>query len=433
MVNRGEAGKLPDWIGFVVATACLVTFCAVTVGTDLALGQIDRAIDRGWLPLGLTFVVTFWILASWLPPARLSRAMRVAVLLPGAHAIVIGLAWPAWTALARFVSDPSAASVLVTEFPIVRAVAATLCTFAAFALVVARGRSGEWLHGFVMLALSELLLLGLWLPVSCVLWTGGYGSWWTNVEPIIADVTPRVVWTIAPPTLLALAFTTLALRRPRQLLEQRRVVVLFVVIAFVIAVVTRLGASARVLVLYSNLLPLLFAAMIVAVVALIGFGTALAVRGLRVQRAFSKRSHLDGVIVADDSAPAFGFEITSWLRGPRTVQRPFAVSTSAGTVPVRGAHLVATLPAATSQLHVGECVAVLRPGDRVTIAGHGEAAGDPFRTSAAPLAGEIHVAPVERTSGAFAHVALALWRPCVAYLLIVVAVAIPALVALGAT
>jgi hypothetical protein len=418
----------------VVLAACVVTFAAVTVGTQLALGQIHHGVDRGWLPLGLTFVVAFWILASWLPPARFSRALRVAVLLPGAHAIVVALAWPAWTALSRFVDDPNAASALVTDFPIARVVVASLAAFAAFAMLVARKRSGEWLHGFIMLALSELLLLGLWLPVSCSLWPGGESDWWTSYEPIIAEVAPRVAWTVVPPTLAALAFTALALRRPRQLLQQRKLIGLGVAVAIVVAVASRLDPPARVMVLYSNVLPLLLAATVVAVCALILYGAALAVRSARLRRAFAAHKRSEGVIVRDgDDTPVLGFEITSWLRGPRTVQRGFAVSTPAGTIPISGAHLVASLPAETTQLRVGECIAVLRPGDRVAIAGHADAAGDPFRTSAAPLAGESYVAALDHQATGFAHVALAMWRPCIAYLLIVVAVALPALAALAAT
>jgi hypothetical protein len=163
------------------------------------------------------------------------------------------------------------------------------------------------------------------------------------------------------------------------------------------------------------------------------FGIALGVRQVVAHRAFARMKRVDGVIVEDGTEPALGFEITSWLRGPRTVQRSFAISTPAGTIPVSGAHLVAVLPAATTQLEVGECIAVLRPRDRVVIAGTGTATGAPFRSSAAPLAGELYVAAADRAAVGFSHVALAMWRPAVAYLLIVVAVAIPALAALAAT
>jgi hypothetical protein len=432
IVSRKSPGKLDDWICFVVGAACLVTFLAVTIGVDLVFHEIDRAVDRGWVPYGLVFIVAFCVLAAWLPPAKLSRALRVAVMLPAVHALVLALAWPAWQTLSRFVTDRSTASPLVTAFPIALVAGIATVAFIAFASLVARRRSGEWLHGFIMLALTELLLLGLWLPISCALWPGGEGDWWSLSGPILVDVASRAAFSVIPPTVVALAFTAFALRRPTQLLAMRRSVIAAVAGLLLLALAMRIGATPREMVLYSNLMPMLLTAMIVAIAALMFFGIALAIRNAAALRALRGLRRADGVITLDDDAPVLGFEITSWLRGPRIVQRPFAVSIARSTIPVRGAHLVAALPAATTQLRIGESYAVLRPGDRVTIAGHRDASGDPFRTSAAPLAGEIYVAPAERAGSGFTHVALAMWRPCVAYLLIVVAVALPALAALAA-
>jgi hypothetical protein len=445
MVNRKSPGELHDWITFVIMSACFVTFVAVTLGVDLVFNQIDRAVDRGWVPYGLTFVVAFCTIAAWLPPAKLSRALRVAVVLPGVHALVLALAWPAWHALSRFINDRSTTSELATHFPIALGAAATIVAFIVFACVVARRRSGEWLHGFVMLALTELMLLGMWLPISCSVWPGGEGEWWTSADPVVVDARSRVLLSIVPPTIVALGFTAFALRKPSQLLRARPAILAIVGAGYLFAFAVRLDASAREMVLYSNLLPILLTAMVVAIAALIIFGTALAIRSFAAQHAFKRKRRAEGVIVREldaavtprvvtrDDAPVFGFEITSWLRGPRVVQRSFAVSIAGATIPVNGAHLVAPLPAATTQLQIGESFAVLRPGDRVTIAGHARATGDPFRTSAAPLAGELFIAPAERGASSFAHVALAMWRPCVAYLLIVVAVALPALAALAAS
>jgi hypothetical protein len=432
-VTRNRAGQLAGWIGFVIAAACVVTFAAVTIGVDLVVRQIDRAVDRSWIQNGLTFVVAFGLLAAWLPPSRMSRALRLAVHLPALHAGVIALAWPAWTELARFVTDPALASPLATGFPLAAIVTATLAANAGFALLVARPRTGEWLHGFVMLALCELLVLGLWLPISCAAWPGGSEEWWAASEPVIASIASRVLLTAVPPLAVACAFTALGLRRPSALLALRGPIAYVVLTLLGLAVAVRLDASARVLVLYANLMPILLVAVFVAVLALVLYGAALAVREYRLARGLARRRRTTGLIVADDAEPAIGLEITSWLRGPRTLQRTFSVSTADGMLPVHGAHLVATLPLATTQLRVGEAIAVLRPGDHVTIAGYDAATGDPFRTSAAPIAGELFVAPVDAGSNLAAHVALAIWRPCVAYLLIVVAVAIPALAALSAS
>jgi hypothetical protein len=435
IVNRKTPGQLDTWIGYVVAGAAVVTFVAVTLGVDLVFGQIDRGVDRGWVPYGLTFITAFCILAAWLPPARLSRAIRVAVLLPGVHALVTALAWPAWDALSRFFNDRSAATELVTAFPLGTVIGCTLGGFLLFAIAVGRKRRGEWLHGFVMLALSELLLLGLWIPISCAIDPGGIDmpSWSWN-RPLVDDPLGRVLFTVIPPTVIACTYAAAGMIRPARLLENRKLTTWTVFAAFMIALAVRADASDRAMLMFSNLLPLLFAAMFVAIAALVLFGVALAARAVLAQRAFMRMRRSDGVIVADDDRePVAGFEITSWLRGPRIVQRAFAVNIAGGTIPVRGAHLIAALAPATTQLRTGEAFAVLQPGDRVAIAGHADAGGDPFRTSAAPLAGALFVAPADRASSGFTHVALAMWRPCVSYLLIVVAIALPALAALVAT
>ncbi|HEY5948987.1 MAG TPA: hypothetical protein VIV40_26025 [Kofleriaceae bacterium] len=433
IVNRKNPGQLDSWIGFVIASACFVTFMAVALGSNLVFDRIDRAVDRGWVPHGLIFITAFCVFVAWIPPARLSRTLRVAVLLPAVHALIVALAWPAWYALARFFNDRSAATALVTQFPIAAVAITTLAGFVLFALLVARRRSGEWLHGVTMLALSELLLLGLWVPISCALCPGGIEEWWTPEYPLVDDMLGRVLITVVPPTVIAVTFAAAGMIQPARLLRARRRIAGFVGVLFVVALITRLGASAREMVLYANLLPFVITAAVVAIASLMLFGAALGLRSYRAYSVFRKQRRSDGVIVDDDTAPALGFEITSWLRGPRIVQRPFAIAIAGATIPVRGAHLVAALPPATTQLKTGESYGVLRPGDRVMIAGHAAATGDPFRTSAAPLAGELFVAPAERSASGFTNVALAMWRPCVAYLLIVVAVAVPALAALAAT
>ena len=133
--------------------------------------------------------------------------------------------------------------------------------------------------------------------------------------------------------------------------------------------------------------------------------------------------------IADDGVAA-RVEIASWLRGPRTIVRAFAVATRHGDVLVPGGHLVAALDPATTLLARGESRASLRSGDRVVLAGFGDGRGDdahPFRASAAPVArGRVVIAragePLRPSIG------LALWRPSVAYLIVIVAIAIPALI-----
>jgi len=55
-----------------------------------------------------------------------------------------------------------------------------------------------------------------------------------------------------------------------------------------------------------------------------------------------------------------------------------------------------------------------------------------WRSRASPIADAMYVAPTSFDRVGFASAALVMWRPCVAYLLIVSAIALPALAALTA-
>lgn len=98
-----------------------------------------------------------------------------------------------------------------------------------------------------------------------------------------------------------------------------------------------------------------------------------------------------------------------------------------------GARVVAPTPLATTLLRTGEIVQTLKPGDRVALAGYGHAcSGEPFRATNAPIAGAagITAGRIHDTRYGFSSVGLDLWRPSVAYLLILVAVLLPGLAAL---
>jgi hypothetical protein len=429
---RQPAGKLAPWVVLVITVACAVTFIGVTLGAALLWDQLPSWADLGAFRHGLTFFISFWLLATALPQWQLARSLRVAVLLPVAHACVIACAWPVWRMVSPLALDQDSMTPFATAFPLGLAAAGGTLVLAAAAWLLARRRSGDWVHGFAMLALAELLLLGLWIPIACTSWPGGSADMWSRVEPLITNPGARLAFTLVPPSVLALAFTALALRRPAALQASRGGLDVGLVMLFIVAIFVRATASGRVLLLYSNFLPLLLAAALVAMVSLVALGGVTWWRTAATHRAFTSRERRGATVVEDGDEPVIGLEITSWLRGPRVVQRPFAVRTSIGTLPVRGAHLVAAIPPATTQLRTGESIEVLGPGQDVQIAGHGDAGGDPFRTSAVPLADAMYVAPASFANDGFASAALVMWRPCVAYLLIVSAIALPALAALAA-
>jgi hypothetical protein len=432
-LKRQAPGQLAGWVRSVILGAAIVTFVAVTLGAALVWDQLPSWIELGAFRHGLTFFVSFWLLATYLPQWTLARSLRVAVLLPIAHAIVIGCAWPVWCRLAPYALDADATTALAKEMPIVLATVGGAVGLAGFAALVARRRSGEWVHGFAMVALAELLLLGLWIPIACAAWPGGRAEYWSATHPLLAHAGAQMLFTLVPPTLAALAFTTVALRRPGTLHAARPTIVLSISLLLVIAILTRMMANSRMLLLYSNFLPVLLVATLVAICGLVALGAVTWARSARIFRAFSALDSHGGTVVDDGEPVAIGLEITSWLRGPRVVQRTFSVRTSVGTLPIRGAHLVAAIPPATTQLAMGESIAIVRAGDDVQVAGASDAGGDPFRTSAAPLADAMYVAPAALEPGGFASAALVMWRPCVAYLLIVCAIALPALAGLTAT
>src|SRR5262249_19721907 len=127
--------------------------------------------------------------------------------------------------------------------------------------------------------------------------------------------------------------------------------------------------------------------------------------------------------------PVATFEITIWLRGPRLVSRPFSVTTSSGELPAAGAEVLSHPPAATIPLAIGSTGASPSCGKPRTVAPRpAGAAGGPFRSADVGIVEMI--APIGSKPAAFAHVALVVWRPAVAYLAIVMAATLPGLVLL---
>jgi hypothetical protein len=227
-----------------------------------------------------------------------------------------------------------------------------------------------------------------------------------------------------PPFMAATAFTYVSLRR--EVFAAKPVLA----VLFIVALLVRATASAAAMVVYANFVPILLVAMLLAAGSLVAFALITVARGIRARRMFVARERMVGVVDRADAGPVIALEIASWLRAPRIIQRPFSIATSAGTIPVSGAELVAPLPPATTLLARGETLGVIHGGEPVVVAGHAPPGGDPFRTSAAPLSGELWIAPADVERAGLTSMTLALWRPAVGYLLIVTAVAAAGLAAL---
>ena len=393
---------------------------------------------RFWVCNGLALAFAVWIAVSYLPRWSLSRALRVAVLLPVAHAVLLAAAWIAWPIVSAHLPRLAETAPLVDALPMgwVALGAAVACL--GFGWLAAPRR--EWLHGTVMLALVMLLLVGLWLPIASAVYapprTSDHLYEWRHhdvVRASLAQIGPWAARMLIPPFVAALAFAIVALRRPALVQRHRSWVTGALYMTFGVALLTRLDPTYDAALIYINFVHVLLALSSVAIGALGLLAGSLVWRGMRGRRAVARDPRVQtGEVIADDGPVVAHVEITSWLRGPRTELRRFAVTTRAGAIPIPGgAELVAPLSPMTTHLATGESLEALRAGDRVIVAGLVEPPADhPFR-NAGLIAGThgVHVQRVDDTTGRFAHLALALWRPCMAYFTIAMTVALLGLVA----
>ena len=369
-------------------------------------------------------------------PGRTDRFVRVAVLLPLAQLAAMLVLWLLW-------SDkpvPHGYSLdrmpMLTKFSIGEALASVAIFAIASGALIAR--RAEAIHAVVMVSLATLLLAGLWLPIAARMW-------WGRIELAshVAFGPGVIAWVLAPPAIGGVLFTALAFRWPdllRRLTHTIHCVLVVLALSALLSYFDRADDAGHI---FDNFVHVVLAAATVAIgaLALLAASMVVADRWARHQLA---RATLTGVIA--DRAPVARIEIASWLRGPRATVGAFAVTTARGEVHVPGAALVASMPAGTTQLYRGESMPVLRGGDRVALTGFvdrhsttlaarsGEAGpcepdGDhPFRSSSAPLPeGTILVGkPGERPTPSIGY---ALWRPSLAYLAVLVGIAVPGLIA----
>lgn len=421
MMLRAGPGTLPVWSRWTIGIASIVTVVAIALGGALLSGELAwEQTASYWLREDLAFVTALVIVGCFGPPAKLSRFLRLAVLLPVIHAVLVVCVWRVWETAARQLAEHSDGRALAAWFPFWSVIGLACVGVVATSVLVARRR--EWLHALTTLTLSTLLLVGLWMPIVAAM-TGNDG-WWVGRGTLLPHAGRATMFVTLPPLITATVFTYVSLRRP---IWYAKVVVLSLL---GVAGLCRMGASAAAMVVYANFIPILLVAMLLAAGSLIALATVTVVRGIRTRRTFASRERIVGVVDHADAGPVISLEIASWLRAPRVIQRPFSIATSAGVIPVSGAELVAPLPAATTLLSRGETIGIIHGGDPIVVAGHARDAGDPFRSSAAPLSGELWIAPADVERDGLTSMTLAMWRPSVAYLLIITAVALPGLAAL---
>jgi hypothetical protein len=440
---RQPAGTLKLWVRVALGLACVATIVLPFAGARVLWSQGAEALHvPSWVfQNALAAFGAAGVFAAAFPRFAQSRYLRLALLLPIVHIATVAIAWPVWLAIANKIDTTVPRwYFLAVDIPMSAIIAGELVIVAIAAWCITRRRRDAGAsHAFIMIALVDLLLLGLWLPL--VAWAICRGDHFREIDPAYAfeHVRRLTVLVVAPPLAVAIGYTAIAMNRVRDeqsvLSEHRTIEVGVVATLFVAAFGVRADAEPAARVVYANYIHVMLGALVVAaagpvVLAItMWWRTRLARRRLR-----GDAGSFHGILVHDDrDQPVVGcHEIASWLRPPRARVRSFVVATASGEVPVHGARMIAPIDPATTVLSVGESFGALRAGDRVRVSSSCPPGGAPFRTAAAPIVGsDPMIAPYGLPQLTFSDLALALWRPTVAYLVILVAIAVPALAALA--
>jgi hypothetical protein len=423
---------LPRWVMRTVIAATAISFLLVLVGAHQVADYFDadRYARGHWLRTVPVIGVALALVACWAPPSRGPRAVRAAVLLPLVHVAAIVAMIVIWRGVIAQMPYVMREAPLVAKLPFAYVLAGAGAFALAAGRIIAWHRRREWLHASVTFALVMVVATGVWLPVVVNGWAAGDGPWldWDGVARL-ATQGQLVVWVLAPPAVIAIVYAALSIHRYERVRSWRGALV-GTLAAFVgISALMRMGQGITASLLYGNFIHVILALAIVAASVQGVLAASLWLRQRRERRALAA-STLTGVIDGDRGLPVASLQIAGWLRGPRVIASSFTVTTERGAVVVPGGAVACAPPASSMMLDAGEAMPILRAGDRVVLAGFVTPAGDdPFRGASAliPGSGEVYVAAVDQMRGGFDEVALATWRPAIAYLLAMVAVAIPGL------
>ncbi len=429
--SRPRAGEIVGWARAIAWMGAIVTTIICFAAPRLLANQgDDPVLDSAWfrnlLGVGVIGALTFVAF----PIARTQRSLRVAAALPMMHLVGLGLAWIGWTQLAPQLDGAVNLTPLVEAIPLGYVLGTVVACTTLAAMLVARRRRREVTHAMVMISLVGLLLLGAWLPIVAGSVDGPryLDSWDVDLELV---ATPKLIAAIlVPPFAAAVLYTALALRRARIVVVGRKLLLGGVAILWFIALAKRGEATEVAMVTYANYLPWLFAGAFTVILAI----GALAASTWRSTHA-ARRAQYTGIVAAPAGEMVAGYAITSWLRGPEPVCSAFELTTPNGPLPIpASARVLAPLPLASTMLRVGEVVPALYGGEEVSASGFEKhASGGPFRDSSAPIPSThgVDVSPTTPDRAGIEQLALAAWRPSIAYLLVLLAVAAPALITLS--
>jgi hypothetical protein len=451
--SRPDRGHLPRWVRGVIAFACVITVGVIAASAHV-LWRMDGHKHVPYSVHGVTWKVAEWLwqylppliflailVIAFLPRSTLSRFVRMAIVLPLVHVLALLVAWQVIPRLQ--LPTLGERTPLTREFPplpMALLVAGAIIT--AGTLVTRRAR--ERIHAIVMLALVNLLLLGLWVPIVSRLMAAHDRSTWADA--VLSSWSSATSWMespwffpilLLPPFTVAVAFTAIAINRPARARRLRVPVAVLAIALFGAAVSTRLTSYSGAFLIYDNVVHILLGTVLCALLATsaLAVHTWLATR--RAARRLANEREVRAGLIDDDDDPIVAcLEISSWLRGPRVISRPFNAVTANGDIVVpAGAEIAMSIPPVTSVMRNGEAVVVLRQSDVVHLGGFVEAetGESPFRSTQAVIPGPrgVVVGRVgDEETSALQSMGLAAWRPSVAYMLIVIVVAIPGLLGL---
>ncbi len=429
--SRPRAGEIVGWARAIAWLGAIVTIAICFAAPRLLANQgDDPMLETAWFRNTLGLGVIGMLIFVAFPIARTQRSLRVAAVLPVVHLLGLGLAWFGWTTLTPKLGGAVGLTPLVEALPL-GYVLGTVVAFTLFAaMLVARRHRREVVHAMVMISLVGLLLLGAWLPIVAGSLDGPryLDSWNVSIELV---ATPGIIASIlVPPFVVAVLYTALALRRAQAIVVGRKYLLALVAVLYVVALSMRGNATELAMVTYANYLPWLFASAFSIILAI----TALAVSTWRTTHA-QRSGQYTGIVAAPAGEMVAGYAITSWLRGPEPVCSSFELTTQNGPLPIpASARVLAPLPLASTMLRVGEVVPALYGGEEVSASGFDKhAGGEPFRDSSAPIPSThgVDVAPTTPGRAGIEQLALAAWRPSIAYLLVLLSVAGPALITLS--
>jgi hypothetical protein len=433
-LKRPRIGEVDRWVRVTVVLALAATAFVVLVGPRVMWTREVHtpALSKWWFSNTLAMAYGAFVAIALVMPARTTRYVRLAIVLPLIQIALLFGAWCAWKLMRAKMPSAVEATPLLERLPISIVVPWLALAIGVAARLVARRRKREWLHAALMIALVNLLLFGLWLPIVSAAYNSHADFAWNAIERTFKAPAQVIAMMIVPPLTGATLFTASALRRPDVWRSNAGVVTTILVMLLVIAVACRQNVDSISAYIYINFVHVLGASALLAVAALVALGTTMWISERRARMALENERTLIGTIRGGDLIGAL--ELTSWLRGPQPSCEAFAVTTAFGEVPVPpNARLVCPTPAASTLLRRGEAIVTLREGDRVVLGGYVTAQrGGPFRETVAPIPGSdgITVGLVDDERYGLAHAALDLWRPAIAYLVICVAVAVPAMAAL---